>query len=65
MRISELVSKLELLKAKYGDLNVEYIDRHYDDSYEIIRVVPRHPYIPGQWEKVEDKTQPPTQIDLV
>ena len=65
MKISELVNKLEELKAKHGDLNVEYIDRHYDDSYEIISVVPRHPYIPGQWEKIQDKTQPVTQIDLV
>ena len=65
MKISELVSKLEELKAKHGDLHVEYADRHYDDSYEIITVYPRYPYIPGQWEKVEDRTQPATQIDLI
>lgn len=65
MKISELVNKLEELKTEHGDLNVEYIDRHYDDSYEIIRVEPRYPYIPGQGGKREDKIQPPTQIDLI
>ena len=65
MKISELVTKLEDLKAKHGDLNVEYVDRHHDDSYELRSVVPRYPYIPGQWERVEDRTQPVTQIDLI
>jgi hypothetical protein len=61
MTITELIAKLEELKADHGDVNVVY--RAFDDggTSNIDRFVPNYPY---KWG-VEDKTQPAYEIELI
>jgi hypothetical protein len=64
MKISKLVTKLEELKAVYGDLEVEYVDPDgfKDITHKIYSVAPRHPFKADR--SGSDTTQPPSQIDL-
>ena len=64
MKISELVTKLEELKAEHGDIKVAYHDNYEGGTCDIDRVVPSYPYKLGEWG-VEDKTQPADQIELI
>lgn len=61
MKISELVTKLEELKAVHGDLKVQFHDNYEGGSCDIESVVPNYPY---KWG-VEDNTQPAWQIELI
>lgn len=64
MKISELVSKLEELKAEHGNLEVAYRDTYEGGFYNIDSVSPSYSYKIGEWG-VEDKTQPAWQIALI
>lgn len=64
MKISELVTKLEELKAEHGDLEVTYHDNYEGGSCPIDRIIPNYPFKAGTvWD--EDMTQPAYQIELI
>ena len=63
MNITELIAKLEQVKNEHGDIEVRYHDNYEGGSMEIDRLVPCHPYKPGEY--VEDETQPAYQIELI
>ena len=64
MTITELIAKLEELKAVHGDLNVEYHDNYEGGSCNIESVVAVYPMKKDEWG-VEDKTQPAYEIELI
>ena len=64
MNITQLVTKLEELKAKHGDLEVFYRDWYEGGFCKIHDLLIKYPFKKGEWRE-EDKTQPAYQIELI
>ena len=62
MKISELVTKLEELKAKYGDVTVVHQDSYEQTYYSIKHVWPIGRELIGPGPKC--KTESVTQVEL-
>ena len=64
MKISELVNKLEELKAMHGDIKVTYYDNYEGGACNIDRIVLSYPIKEGtRWN--EDMTKPAYQVQLI
>ena len=63
MKISELVTKLEELKAEHGDLTVCYASTSGAFSCDIRQITPVYQY--ANLRKVKDKPLYPIYIELI